>query len=481
MTNKLTFPENFLWGGAIAANQVEGAYLEGGKGLTTVDLLPTGEERFNIMLGNIDNFVPKEGVYYPSHEAIDFYHRYKEDIALFAEMGFKSFRMSIAWSRIFPTGEEEVPNEAGLQFYDDVFDELLKNNIEPVVTTCHFDVPVHLVEKYGSWKNRKMVELYEKYTRTIFERYKDKVKYWMTFNEINMLLHLPFIGAGIVLNEGEDKNQVLYQAAHHQLVGSALAVKACHEIIPDAKIGCMLAAGMTYPFSCNPEDIWAAMDKDRESFFFIDVQSRGEYPGYAKRFFEDHNLDIKMQPGDEQILKENTVDYIGFSYYASRCTSTDPEVLSDQTAGNVFGSVRNPYLKASEWGWTIDPKGLRITANQLYDRYQKPLFIVENGLGAIDVVEEDGSINDDYRIDYLQQHFVEMAEAIKDGVDIIGYTSWGPIDLVSASTGEMKKRYGYIYVDRDNQGNGTLKRTKKKSFDWLKQVIQTNGASILNK
>ncbi|WP_404330784.1 6-phospho-beta-glucosidase [Mesobacillus maritimus] len=481
MTNKLRFPENFLWGGAIAANQVEGAYLEGGKGLTTVDLLPTGEERFNIMLGNIDNFVPKEGVYYPSHEAIDFYHRYKEDIALFAEMGFKSFRMSIAWSRIFPTGEEEVPNETGLQFYDDVFDELLKYNIEPVVTTCHFDVPVHLVEKYGSWKNRKMVELYEKYTRTIFERYKDKVKYWMTFNEINMLLHLPFIGAGIVLNEGEDKNQVLYQAAHHQLVASALAVKACHEIIPDAQIGCMLAAGMTYPFSSNPEDIWAAMDKDRESFFFIDVQSRGEYPGYAKRFFEDHNLDIKMQPGDEQILKENTVDYIGFSYYASRCTSTDPEVLSDQTAGNVFGSVRNPYLEASEWGWTIDPKGLRITANQLHDRYQKPLFIVENGLGAIDVVEEDGSINDDYRIDYLQQHFVEMAEAIKDGVDIIGYTSWGPIDLVSASTGEMKKRYGYIYVDRDNQGNGTLKRTKKKGFDWLKQVIQTNGASILNK
>ena len=479
--NKKIFLENFLWGGAIAANQVEGAYLEGGKGLTTVDLLPTGTERFNIMLGNIETFKPKEGVYYPSHQAIDFYHTYKEDIELFAEMGFKSLRLSIAWSRIFPTGEEETPNEAGLQYYDDVFDELLKHNIEPVVTTCHFDVPVNLVEKYGSWKNRKMIELYEKYTRTIFERYKDKVKYWMTFNEINMLLHLPFIGAGIVLNEGEDKNQVLYQAAHHQLVGSALAVKACHEIIPDAKIGCMLAAGMTYPYSCNPEDVWAGMDKDRESFFFIDVQSRGEYPGYAKRFFEDHNLDIKMEPGDKQILKDNTVDYIGFSYYASRCTSTDPEVLRNQTAGNVFASVSNPYLKASEWGWTIDPKGLRITANQLHDRYQKPLFIVENGLGAVDVVEEDGSINDDYRIDYLEQHFVEMAEAIKDGVDIIGYTSWGPIDIVSASTGEMKKRYGYIYVDRDNEGNGTLKRAKKKSFDWYKQVIQTNGVSILNK
>ncbi|WP_112182428.1 MULTISPECIES: 6-phospho-beta-glucosidase [Paraliobacillus] len=478
MTNKTNFPKDFLWGGAIAANQVEGAYLEGGKGLTTVDLLPTGKERFRIMLGNIDSFEPKEGVYYPSHEAIDFYHKYKEDIALFAEMGFKSLRLSIAWSRIFPTGEEEVPNEAGLKFYDDVFDELLKYNIEPVVTTCHFDVPVHLVEKYGSWKSRKMIELYEKYTKTIFKRYQDKVKYWMTFNEINMLLHLPYMGAGIVIKEGEDKNQVLYQAAHHQLVASALAVKACHEIIPDAKIGCMLAAGMTYAYSSNPDDVWKAMDKDRESFFFIDVQSRGEYPGYAKRFFEDQNLDIKMEDGDEEILRNNTVDYIGFSYYASRCTSVDPEVLKDQTAGNVFESVANPYLKTSEWGWTIDPKGLRITANQLHDRYQKPLFIVENGLGAVDVPEEDGSINDDYRIDYLQQHFVEMSEAIKDGVEILGYTSWGPIDIVSASTGEMKKRYGYIYVDRDNEGNGTLDRKKKKSFDWYKQVIKTNGSNL---
>lgn len=478
MTNKTNFPEDFLWGGAIAANQVEGAYLEGGKGLTTVDLLPTGKERFEIMLGTINSFEPKEGVYYPSHEAIGFYHKYKEDIALFAEMGFKSLRLSIAWSRIFPTGEEESPNEAGLQFYDDVFDELLKYNIEPVVTTCHFDVPVYLVEKYGSWKNRKMIALYEKYTKTIFKRYQDKVKYWMTFNEINMLLHLPYMGAGIVINEGEDKNQVLYQAAHHQLVASALAVKACHEIIPDAKIGCMLAAGMTYAYSSNPDDVWKAMDKDRESFFFIDVQSRGAYPGYAKRFFEDQNLDIKMEASDEEILRNNTVDYIGFSYYASRCTSADPEILKDQTEGNVFGSVTNPYLKTSEWGWTIDPKGLRITANQLHDRYQKPLFIVENGLGAVDVPEEDGSINDDYRIDYLQQHFVEMAEAIKDGVEILGYTSWGPIDIVSASTGEMKKRYGYIYVDRDNEGNGTLERKKKKSFDWYKQVIKTNGSNL---
>ncbi|WP_063563111.1 6-phospho-beta-glucosidase [Paenibacillus sp. O199] len=477
MYEKLTaFPENFLWGGATAANQLEGAYLEGGKGLTTVDLIPTGDNRFPIALGNLNSYEPKDGEFYPSHEAIDFYHRYKEDIALFAEMGFKCFRLSVAWARIFPNGDDAEPNEAGLQFYDDVFDELLKYNIEPVVTICHFDVPVHLVETYGGWKNRKMIGFFETYAKTLFDRYKDKVKYWMTFNEINMLLHLPYIGAGIVLQEGENKEQVLYQAAHHELVASALAVKACHEIIPGAQIGCMLAAGMVYPYTSNPDDVWKAMEQDRESFFFIDVQSKGAYPGYTKRFFREHEIVIDMQPEDADILMQNTVDYIGFSYYASRCTSTDPEILKDSTEGNVFGSVKNPYLQASEWGWTIDPKGLRITCNQLYDRYGKPLFIVENGLGATDVLLDNDTVEDDYRIDYLNRHFAEMAEAIQDGVELLGYTSWGPIDLVSAGTGEMKKRYGYIYVDRNNDGSGTLRRVKKKSFHWYKEVIANNGA-----
>ncbi|MDT0123386.1 6-phospho-beta-glucosidase [Paenibacillus sp. RRE4] len=470
------FPDGFLWGGATAANQLEGAYLEGGKGLTTVDLIPIGANRFPIALGNLDSFEPKEGEFYPSHDAIDFYHRYKEDIALFAEMGFKCLRLSVAWARIFPNGDDPEPNEAGLQFYDDVFDELLKYNIEPVVTICHFDVPVNLVKNYGGWKNRKMVEFFETYAKTLFTRYKNKVKYWMTFNEINMLLHLPYIGAGIVLEEGEDKDQVLYQAAHHELVASALAVKACHEIIPSAQIGCMLAAGMVYPYSSHPKDVWKAMDKDRESFFFIDVQSKGEYPGYTKRFFRENNIRIEMQPEDAAILKQYTVDYIGFSYYASRCTSADPEVLKDSTEGNVFGSVKNPYLQASEWGWTIDPKGLRITCNQLHDRYGKPLFIVENGLGATDVLLDNDTVEDDYRIEYLNSHFAEMAEAIQDGVKLIGYTSWGPIDLVSAGTGEMKKRYGYIYVDRNNDGSGTLRRVRKKSFHWYKEVIASNGA-----
>lgn len=477
MTN-YAFPKDFLWGGAIAANQAEGAYLDGGKGLTVVDLLPTGDKRRSIMMGKVPSLTPIEGEFYPSHEAIDFYNRYKEDIALFAEMGFKSLRVSIAWSRIFPTGEEATPNEEGLQFYDNLFDELIKNGIEPVVTLAHFDVPVHLVEKYGSWRHRKLVGLFETYAKTVLERYKNKVKYWMTFNEINMLLHLPFLGAGLVFEEGDNVEQIKYQAAHHQLVASALAVKACHEIAPNAIIGCMLAAGSFYPFTCNPEDVYQGMEKDRESYFFIDVQSRGEYPGYAKRFFRDHNLDIIMEDGDAEILKNNTVDYIGFSYYSSRTTSTDPEVNKNMTSGNVFGSVANPYLAKSEWGWTVDPLGMRITANQLHDRYQKPLFVVENGFGAHDEPQEDGSINDDYRIDYLKRHIAAMGEAIQDGVNILGYTCWGPIDIVSASSGEMRKRYGYIYVDRDNAGQGTLERSKKKSFNWYKTVIASDGTDL---
>ncbi|MFF2446554.1 6-phospho-beta-glucosidase [Neobacillus sp. NPDC058068] len=472
------FPKDFLWGGAIAANQAEGAYLEDGKGLTIVDLLPTGENRRTIMKGNVPSLRPQDGEFYPSHEAIDFYHHYKEDVALFAEMGFKALRISLSWARIFPSGEETSLNESGLQFYDDLFDELKKYNIEPVVTLAHFDVPVALIENYGSWRNRKLVSLFEMYAKTVFTRYKDKVKYWLTFNEINMLLHLPFLGAGLVFKEGDNQKQIQYQTAHHQLLGSALAVKACHEIIPDAKIGCMLAAGSFYPFTCNPEDVFQGMEKDRESYFFIDVQSRGKYPAYANRFFKDHGISIEMETNDEEILKEGTVDYIGFSYYSSRTTSTDPEVIKNMTSGNVFGSVSNPYVAKSEWGWTIDPKGFRITANQLYDRYQKPLFVVENGLGAVDDVTPEGEVNDDYRIDYLRKHIAEMAEAIEDGVEILGYTSWGPIDLVSASSGEMKKRYGYIYVDKDNEGSGSLKRIKKKSFDWYKNVIATNGAVL---
>ncbi|WP_312502163.1 6-phospho-beta-glucosidase [Lacrimispora sp.] len=474
-----TMRENFLWGGATAANQCEGGWKEGNRGQGTVDVIPWGEKRFPIMQGEMDYRQLPEDSYYPSREAIDMFNHYKEDIALFAEMGFKCHRFSFSWSRIFPTGEEKEPNEEGLKFYEDFIDELLKYGIEPVVTICHFDVPLALVEKYGSWKNRKVIDCFIKYCDAIFRRFRDKVTYWITFNEINMLLHLPFMGAGIRFTEGEDETQVKYQAAHNELVASAMATRLAHQINPDFKVGCMLAAGNFYPYSCNPEDVWESIKKDRDNYFFIDVQARGEYPAYAKKMFEREGIKLERSPEDDEILKEHTVDFISFSYYASRCASTSEEITTKSTSGNVMKSIKNPYLKESEWGWQIDPLGLRITLNTLYDRYQKPLFIVENGLGAVDSLEEDGSIIDDYRISYLEEHIKAMMEAVdEDGVDLLGYTPWGCIDLVSASTGEMKKRYGFIYVDKDNEGNGTLKRSRKKSFEWYKNVIASNGAVL---
>jgi 6-phospho-beta-glucosidase len=478
MTEFKAFPEGFLWGGATAANQCEGAYDVDGRGLANVDVVPIGEDRFPIIAGKKKMFDFEDGYFYPAKESIDFYHHYKEDIALFAEMGYKTYRMSIGWTRIFPKGDELEPNEAGLQFYENVFKECRKYGIEPLVTITHFDCPMYLIENYGGWRNRKLIEFYERLVRVLFTRYKGLVKYWLTFNEINMILHAPFMGAGLYFEEGENVEQVKYQAAHHELVASALATKIAHEIDPENKVGCMLAAGQYYPNTCNPDDYWEAMNEDRENYFFIDVQARGEYPNYAKKKFEKLNLDIKTTEEDLLLLKENTVDFVSFSYYSSRVATADP-TLTDTTAGNIFASIKNPYLKASEWGWQIDPLGLRITLNTVWDRYQKPLFIVENGLGAVDVPDENGYVVDDYRIDYLREHVKAMNAAInEDGVDLLGYTTWGCIDLVSAGTGEMKKRYGFIYVDRDNEGKGTLVRSKKKSFDWYKKVIASNGTDI---
>mgnify|MGYP002991224751 FL=1 len=388
-------------------------------------------------------------------------------------MGLKCYRFSFSWSRIFPTGEEKTPNEAGMRFYENLIDELLSYGIEPVVTICHFDIPLALVEKYGSWRNRRVIDCYVRYCETILKRFHEKVRYWITFNEINMLMHLPFMGAGLMFQDSDNVLQIKYQAAHHELVASAMAVKLAHQLDPDLKIGCMLAAGSVYPYSCRPEDVWESRQKDRENYFFIDVQSRGEYPSYARAFFERNHICIEMLPEDEQILKENTVDFIALSYYNSRCIRTDGE--GDQAGGNVFASTKNPYLTCSQWGWPIDPMGFRITLNDLYDRYGKPLFVVENGLGAKDALK-DGQIEDDYRIEYLASHIAAMRKACEeDGVEIIGYTPWGCIDLISATTGEMSKRYGLIYVDKDDKGNGSLKRIPKKSFYWYQNVIKSNG------
>ena len=469
------FRDDFLWGGACAANQFEGAWDVDGKGASVPDMCTNGSHTNPKW---VTTGIRPDRLY-PSHEAIDFYHHYEEDIALFSEMGFKTFRTSINWTRVFPNGWETEPNEKGLEFYDRVFDCCKKHGIEPLVTISHYELPYALVEKYNGWASRELIEFYMNYCKAIFERYKDKVKYWLTFNEINMLLHMPFMGAGLLFAPGENVQQVKYQAAHHELVASAKAVKLAHTIMPDAMVGCMLAAGQFYPRTCAPADVQAAAEADRDNYFFIDVQSRGEYPVWAKKRMERAGIALQMEPGDEQLLKEGTVDFISFSYYSSRCTTVDPELMNKASGNAIMDAVKNPYLKASDWGWAIDPVGLRITMNSLYDRYQKPLFIVENGLGAVDKVEADGSIHDTYRIDYLRAHIEQMEKAInEDGLPLLGYTTWGPIDLVSASTGEMKKRYGFIYVDKDNEGKGTLARSRKDSFYWYKKVIASDGEDL---
>ncbi len=466
----IVFPKGFLWGGATAANQMEGAYNEDGKGFSTQDILPRGIKAPRTDQPTEDNM---------KLVGIDFYHRYKEDIKLFAETGFKVFRLSIAWSRIFPNGDDAEPNELGLKFYDDVFDELAKYGIEPLVTISHYETPLALAKNYNGWVNRKLIDFFETYVRTIYTRYKDKVKYWITFNEINSATHEPYMSAGIWTPKEELSKQDLYQAMHHELVASALAVKVGHEINPDFKIGCMILGVPTYPLTAKPKDMIEAMQQDRQNLFFADVHARGKYPRYMDRFFEENKICIEMGPEDEAILS-HTVDFISFSYYVSSCASSNPEDKAGE--GNLIGGVPNPYLKASDWGWQIDPEGLRYMLNLFYDRYQKPLFIVENGLGAVDELVEDENgnktVEDDYRIKYLNDHLVQAAEAIKDGVELMGYTSWGCIDLVSASTAELKKRYGYIYVDRHDDGSGSLERYKKKSFYWYKDVIETNGKSL---
>lgn len=473
----MTLNKKFLWGGAVAANQVEGAYLTDGKGMSLVDILPSGAERKEAL------FDPGKALnttyaYYPSHESIGFYYHYREDIKLLAEMGFKVFRTSISWPRIFPNGDETAPNEKGLEFYDNVFAECAKYGIEPLVTINHFDTPLSLVKKYGGWRERKLIDFYLRFAKTVLKRYKGKVKYWLTFNEINMILHIPFFGAGLVMKEDENADEVKYQAAHYQLVASSLATKAAKEIDPDNQIGCMLAAGHIYPYRCHPEDVLKSVKENQKQYFFIDVQSRGYYPSYASRLFKELDIEIEMTEDDLKFLQKYTVDFISFSYYSPRLTSANPEINKTQNEGNAIKTLRNPYLKVTEWGWQIDPVGLRVTMNELYDRYQKPLFIVENGMGAVDEIDENETVEDDYRIDYMREHLQQMIEAVKDGVDLMGYTSWGCIDLVSAGTGEMKKRYGLVYVDRDNEGRGTGGRYKKKSFYWYKKVIESNGEQL---
>ena len=466
--------DTFLWGGAAAANQYEGGYREGGRGLSINDVeMGASHGRAREIHDHIH-----ESVYYPSHNATDFYHHYKEDIALMAEMGFKVFRMSIAWSRIYPNGDDAEANEEGLRFYDAVFDELRKYGIEPMVTLHHFELPLALVTKYGGWRNRKVIDLAVRYAVTVFQRYKGKVKYWMTFNEINSLFlaGVPWHQAGIVWKEGEDRNSVLMQAAHYQLVCSAKTVIEGHRIDPENRIGNMILYNCCYPMTCAPEDQIMVQAKMRPIWYFADVQVRGYYTNTCLALQDQMGVRPVMAEGDEEILREGTVDYYSFSYYASMTEGSNIEYSAD---GNLLDGGRNPYLEATEWGWQIDPLGLRTSLNEIYDRYQIPVFVSENGMGAIDTAEKDGTIHDPYRSDYLYRHARAVKDACeKDHVDCFGYAWWGPVDIISAGTGEMRKRYGFVYVDMDDEGNGTLKRTKKDSFYAMQKLTASNGACL---
>lgn len=494
----MSFPKDFLWGGATAANQYEGGYKSGGKGLAIADIITGGDgiqgipRRLTLQLqdgtktiikrtmgpGNDVPFGAKgyvdDALYYPSHVATDFYGHWKEDIALMGEMGFKAFRMSINWTRIFPNGDDELPNEEGLQFYDQIFDECHRYGIEPIVTMNHFDCPLSLADRYDGWIDRKVIKFFLKYSETIFQRYKGKVKYWITFNEINFLRDYSMIGVTNTDLHPEKQAQAIY----HILLASAKVVALGHHIDPDNKIGMMIAYMLNYPYSCNPDDVLEEMKISKDiKDFYLDVQCRGYYPTYKLKEYQRKHIKLKKEDTDDQDLLDGTVDYIAFSYYNSNVVSTSKDL--EKTGGNQMGGLKNPYLNESEWGWSIDAKGLRISLNQLWDKYQKPLMIVENGLGAKDKVEDDGSIHDTYRIEYIKEHVKEMRKAIEyDGVELWGYTPWGCIDLVSAGTGEMKKRYGFVYVDMDDEGNGSLNRYKKDSFYWYAQVIASNGETL---
>lgn len=473
MGNK--FPDNFLWGGAVAAHQVEGGWNCDGKGVSIVDVLTKGEHG---VPRKITEQVQAEETY-PNHQAVDFYHRYRDDIAMFAEMGFKCFRTSIAWSRIFPNGDEATPNEAGLAFYDGLIDCLLEHDIEPVITLSHFEMPHHLVSEYGGWANRAVVDHFVRFCEAVLTRYRDKVTYWITFNEINNQLNwdYPLFGycnSGVVFTEHDHPEQTLYQVLHHQFVASAKVVALGHVINPEFSIGSMIHMMPLYPATCHPDDMLESQQAMRDKYLCSDVQIRGHYPHYIWPQWASKGIKVVMHDDDAQILKNGQADFLAISYYMTNIVDANPP---EQDENALFSASRlNPHLPASDWGWQIDPKGLRYALSELYERYELPIFVVENGLGAVDIPDQTGAINDDYRIDYLSQHIEALEEAISlDGVDVMGYTPWGCIDCVSFTTGEYRKRYGFIYVDRHDDGSGDFSRSRKKSFDWYKQVIANNG------
>ncbi len=484
----LGFKKDFLWGGAIAASQADGAWKEGGKGIDTQDLRyfdaawgkDERQENRNI---NMTSERFREAMktnaikHYPFRWGIDFYHHYKEDLKMMEELGLKIFRTSINWARIYPNGDDEMPNEEGIRFYVDLFTECHKRGMKVFATILHYNIPAALVTKYGGWKNRQVVDLYVKYCKTLFERLGTLVDFWLPFNEINCSRFNPWNGCCLIKDQEEHYEQAIFQCTHHQFVANALAVQAAHKMLPGSMVGGMIARFTSYPATCKPADVMQAiLDENYKNYFYTDVMARGKYPSYTDRMFRELGVRIEKEPGDDELLKNNTVDFLSYSYYMSMISSNDPNY--EVTSGNLLSGKKNPYLPMSDWGWQIDPEGLRISLNQMYDRYQLPLFIAENGLGAKDIMTEDGRIHDSYRIDYLREHIRQMAEAVEDGVDLLGYTMWGILDIVSCGTIEMSKRYGVIYIDRDDAGNGSCRRYKKDSFTWYQKCITSNGEDL---
>ena len=488
------FPENFLWGGAVAANQIEGAYLEDGKQLNVTDvvvgILNEPDLKWNSKRQKWEPALKADKVYL-SHEAIDFYHRYNEDLALMEGMGFQAFRTSISWARIFPNGDETEPNEAGLRYYDELFAQMRRRGMEPVITLSHYEMPLHLLTEYGGWLNPKMIDFWMKYVDVVFRRYHNAVNYWMTFNEVNNLFRIPFVAGGVLdihpahpehVNQDLTERQ-LYQAAHHLFVANAKTVQLGHQIDPQAQIGCMLSLSSlaTYPYTCDPQDILGVMEHQHKQMLFLDVMVRGEYPGYVQRSWRENGSRPDMTQDELELIRSFPVDYIAFSYYRSTVYHAGAEIRTD-TGGSA--GLDNPYLKQTSpapWRWPVDPQGLRYVCNFLTDHYHKPLFIVENGIGLDEQPDETGAIHDDFRVEYIREHLIQLREAIADGCDVMGYLYWGPIDIVSAGTGEMRKRYGFVHVDRQNDGSGTLKRTRKDSYEWFRKVIATQGEDLSDK
>ncbi|MFR0600914.1 glycoside hydrolase family 1 protein [Lactobacillus equicursoris] len=478
------FRDDFLWGGAVAANQVEGAWNEDGKGMSVADVarykkdVDVKDYKKNVAITTAEieaAMADPTDTNYPKRRGIDGYHHYQEDIALFGELGFKVLRFSIAWSRLFPTGEETEPNEAGIAYYRKVLAELKKQGIEPLITLSHYEMPLNLAVKYNGWADKRVIDYFVRFAKTCFKAFPE-VKYWLTFNEIDSVLRHPFTSAGIIPDQSQNLLEDEYQALHNQFVASAIVTKLAHQLIPGSQVGCMLTKITTYPATPKPEDVLATLNKNLLNYFPADVQAKGEYPKLILAYFAKKHLDIQMTDEELRIIKENPVDFISFSYYQSMTAAADERGL-EMTSGNTVTGGKNPYLEATPWGWTVDPVGLRISLIELYDRYQKPLFVVENGMGTFDKLEA-GKVHDPYRIAYFKSHLSEMKKAVEAGVDLLGYTSWAPIDLVSASTSQMSKRYGFIYVDLDDNGKGSGKRYKKDSFAWYQQVIATNGAEL---